>query len=70
MEFSIQCKQIISLKFLIFMVYFRLSGYPPFDEEKGSVYEQIKEGKIDFSNSIWNEISNSGIQFYSKPLIS
>lgn len=49
----------------IFLILNRLSGNPPFDEEKGSIYEQIRGGKIDFSNSTWNEISKSGEDKFS-----
>ena len=39
----------------------RLSGTPPFDEEKGRLFKQITKGLYDFPQEFWYEVSDTGI---------
>lgn len=43
------------------MLYILLSGKPPFDgDDDNEITEQVKLGKVSFSDEIWHEISAEG----------
>lgn len=42
------------------ILYIMLSGLPPFDQDNSSMYEHIEQGKFEFPEEFWSEISNDG----------
>lgn len=45
------------------MLYILLSGKPPFDgDDDNEITEQVKLGKVQFSDDVWQEISDEGIE--------
>lgn len=40
----------------------RFCGYPPFrSNDEDSLYDMIKKGDIDFSDELWEEVSDEGL---------
>jgi len=44
------------------ILYFMLSGAPPFDDSKPvSLFEQVRSGVIDFSQPVWKNVTSDGL---------